>query len=76
MSKGKVNEFEIYSKFKQQFNEAVSRPINELESATGAADEEKVAKLTQDKAKLDQQIAALQQKKAALQKQIDAIEKN
>ena len=49
--------------------------MNELESAAGAADEEKAAKLQQDKAKLDQQIAAIQQKKAALQKQIDAIEK-
>ena len=49
--------------------------LNELESAVGAADEEKAAKLQQDKAKIDQQIATLQQKKAALQKQIDAIEK-
>lgn len=49
--------------------------LSELESAVGAADEEKAAKLQQDKAKIDQQIAQLQQKKAALQKQIDAIEK-
>ena len=49
--------------------------LNELEPATGAADEEKAAKLQLDKAKIDQQIAALAQKKAALQKQIDAIEK-
>ncbi len=49
--------------------------LNELEPATGAADEEKAAKLQADKAKLDQQIAALGQKKAALSKQIDAIEK-
>lgn len=49
--------------------------VNELESAIGAADEQKAAQLQQQKAKLDQQIAALQVKKAALQKQIDAIEK-
>ena len=49
--------------------------LNELENAASAADEEKAAKLQQDKAKLDQQIAQLQTKKAAIQKQIDAIEK-
>ena len=54
---------------------AFGRMLNELESAVGAADEEKAAKLQQDKAKIDQQIAQLQQKKAALQKQIDQIEK-
>lgn len=51
------------------------KQMNELESASSAADEEKAAKLQQDKAKLDQQIAGISQKKAALQKQIDAIEK-
>ncbi len=60
-----------YNSFKKVFH----RQLNELESAAGAADEEKAAKLQQDKAKIDQQIAQLQQKKAALQKQIDAIEK-
>jgi chromosome segregation ATPase len=51
------------------------KQMNELESAADAADEEKAAKLQQEKAKLDQQIAGIQQKKAGLQKQIDAIEK-
>jgi cell division protein FtsB len=60
-----------YSSFKKSFR----TNLNELESAAGAADEEKAAKLQQDKAKIDQQIAQLQQKKAAIQKQIDAIEK-
>jgi hypothetical protein len=74
MSKEEING-NLYSNIKRQFNEAVNKQLNELESAIGAADEEKAAKLQQDKAKLDQQIATLQQKKAALQKQIDAIEK-
>ncbi len=70
-----INDLSLYSNIKRQFNEVTKRQINELESAASAADEEKAAKLQQDKAKIDQQIAALQQKKAGLQKQIDAIEK-
>ena len=54
---------------------AFARMLNELETDTSAADEEKVAKLSQDKAKIDQQIAQLQQKKAPIQKQINAVEK-
>jgi hypothetical protein len=49
--------------------------LSELESATGAADEQKAAQLQQQKAELDKQIAALEVKKATLQKQIDDIEK-
>lgn len=59
-----------YAKFKKQFCS-----LNELESAAGAADTQKAADLTAQKAKLDQQIAGLEKKKAELQKQIDALEK-
>lgn len=54
---------------------AFKKMIMEIEPANAGADNEKVAKLEGDKAKLDQQIAGLLQKKAALQKQIDALEK-
>ena len=53
----------------------IKQTLAELESAAGAADEQKAANLQKEKAKLDQQIADLQAKKANLQKQIDAIEK-
>ena len=51
------------------------KALNELESATNAADTQKAADLNAQKAKLDQQIAGLEKKKADLQKQIDALEK-
>lgn len=67
-----------YAKFSKDLKEALGKQVirlTELEPAAAAGDEEKAAKLQQDKAKLDQQIAGLMQKKAAIQKQLDAIEK-
>lgn len=57
------------------FSRSLRTSLNELESATNAADTQKAADLNAQKAKLDQQIAGLEKKKADLQKQIDALEK-
>lgn len=66
---------ELESYLKENNIKFRKRSINELESATSAADETQVAKLQQQRADLDKQIAALGVKKAAIMKQIDALEK-
>lgn len=71
----KIIREEVRAVLREKNGRGSKRQLNELEPASGAADEEKAAKLQGDKAKLDQQIASIAAKKAALQKQIDAIEK-
>jgi hypothetical protein len=59
-----------YHSFREQLRAASKKPIQEVDAATT----QKVADLTQQKAKLQVQIALLQKKAADMQAQIDKLE--